>query len=99
MRAGASRRMQEPSLIIVLGSLIAVLGGALAFLLIRARSARHMAGEAGAHYFTLIEQSPNGVLVADVTTLRILVANTAIQRSLGYSLSELRSLTLGQLFI
>jgi diguanylate cyclase (GGDEF)-like protein/PAS domain S-box-containing protein len=90
--------MQEPSLIIILGSIVAILGGALAFLIFRARSARHMAGEADSHFFALIEQSPNGVLIAEGGTLRILAANAALQRSLGYSLSELRSLTLGQLF-
>ncbi len=55
-------------------------------------------GEAGSYYHALIEQSPNGVLIAEASTLRIVAANAALQRSLGYSLSELRSLTLGQLF-
>jgi len=90
--------MQEPSLIIVLGAVIACLGGALAFWIFRARATRHVTGEAGSYYHALIEQSPNGVLIAEAATLRIVAANSALQRSLGYSLSELRSLTLAQLF-
>src|SRR5689334_16127115 len=90
--------MQEPSLIIVLGAVIAVLGGALAFWIFRARATRQATGENGGHYCALVEQSPNGVLIAEASTLRIVAANSALQRSLGYSLSELRSLTLGQLF-
>jgi diguanylate cyclase (GGDEF)-like protein/PAS domain S-box-containing protein len=90
--------MQEPSLIIVLGVLLAFCGGALAFVVFRARAARSLVGEVGSHYHSLVEQSPNGVLIAEASTLRILAANSALQRSLGYSLSELRSLTLGQLF-
>jgi len=90
--------MQEPSLIIVLGGLIALFGGALAFVVFRARGARSIASEMGSHYHALVEQSPNGVLIAEASTLRILAANAALQRSLGYSLSELRALTLDQLF-
>ena len=90
--------MQEPTLIIFLGSVAAVLGGALAFMVFRAQSARRAAAVAGTHYHALIEQSPNGVLIAEGHTLRIVAANSALQRSLGYTLDELRSLTLGQLF-
>src|SRR5882724_6723419 len=90
--------MQEPSLIIVLGSIVAGFGGVLAFVVFRARAARRTLSEAGSHYHALIEQSPNGVLIADAATFRVLAANTALQRSLGYSLDELRSLSLGQLF-
>ncbi len=90
--------MQDPSLIIGLLSAIAVLGGALAFMLFRSRSARRLATVAGSHYHALVEQSPNGVLIADAGTLRILAGNSAAQRNLGYTLDELRSLTLTQLF-
>ena len=90
--------MQEPSFIIVLGGLLALFGGALAFVVFRARGAQSVASEMGTHYHALVEQSPNGVLIAEASTLRILAANAALQRSLGYSLSELRALTLDQLF-
>src|SRR5262245_36959807 len=90
--------MQEPSLTIVLVSVIAVLGGSLAFLAYRTRASRRASAAAGSHYHALIEASPNGVLIADASTLRIIAANTALQKSLGYSLDQLRSLTLTQIF-
>ena len=65
---------------------IAIMGVALAFLLIRSRSSKRHAAVAEAHYHALVEQSPNGVLVADLATLRIVAGNAALQRSLGYSL-------------
>jgi diguanylate cyclase (GGDEF)-like protein/PAS domain S-box-containing protein len=45
------------------------------------------------------EQSPNGMLVVDSTSLRVIAANPAIQRSLGYVLPELLEMTLEQLFV
>jgi diguanylate cyclase (GGDEF)-like protein/PAS domain S-box-containing protein len=45
-----------------------------------------------------IEQSPNGMLLADTRTGRVVDANPAIQQSLGYSLAELRQLSLAQIF-
>jgi diguanylate cyclase (GGDEF)-like protein/PAS domain S-box-containing protein len=44
------------------------------------------------------DQSPNGMLVADSQTLKVIAANPALQRSLGYTLSELRGMTLTNLF-
>ena len=44
------------------------------------------------------DQSPNGMLIADSHTLKVIAANPALQRSLGFTLLELREMTLGQLF-
>jgi diguanylate cyclase (GGDEF)-like protein/PAS domain S-box-containing protein len=90
--------LHTSGLVYWLAGTIAVMGVALAFLTFRALSARGLATVAGSHYHALIEQSPNGVLIADATTLRIVAANSALQRSLGYSLGELRGMTLGQVF-
>ncbi|HEY6482917.1 MAG TPA: EAL domain-containing protein [Steroidobacteraceae bacterium] len=46
----------------------------------------------------IFEQWPNGVLMADAETLKVIDANLTLQRSLGYSLRELRNLTLLQVF-
>jgi len=43
------------------------------------------------------EQSPNGAIIADAGNLQIIDANPAAQRTLGFSLAELRKLTLTQL--
>jgi diguanylate cyclase (GGDEF)-like protein/PAS domain S-box-containing protein len=91
--------MQHSSLIPWLISAVAVLAAALALMIYRARARYRLTTIAAGHYHALIEQSPNGVLIADAGTLRIIAGNSAIQRHLGYSLDELRSLTLNQLFI
>ena len=44
------------------------------------------------------EQSPNGILIVDAGTLRILDANSALQRTLGFRLEELTELDLTQVF-
>jgi diguanylate cyclase (GGDEF)-like protein/PAS domain S-box-containing protein len=44
------------------------------------------------------EQSPNGMLIVNAETLRILDANPALQRTLGFSLDELLKLDLAQVF-
>jgi len=90
--------MQEHSLIVGLAVTIAFLGASLAFLIHRVRSLRRLGAVAGSHYQALVDQSPNGVLVVCAITLKVIVANSAFQRSLGYTLDELRALTLGQLF-
>jgi diguanylate cyclase (GGDEF)-like protein/PAS domain S-box-containing protein len=89
--------MQRHSLNFGLVSAIAAVGVALALTWFRMRS-RARAADVASHYLAAIEQSPNGMVIADATTLRILVANPALQRSLGYTLDELKSLTLGQVF-
>jgi len=50
-----------------------------------------------ARYRAVLEQSPNGMVLADAATLRILDANPAFLRALGYPLAELRALTLHQI--
>jgi diguanylate cyclase (GGDEF)-like protein/PAS domain S-box-containing protein len=50
-------------------------------------------------YRAVLEQSPNGTLIADADSFRILEANPALQQGLGYSLNELRGMTLPQLFV
>ncbi|HTV52593.1 MAG TPA: EAL domain-containing protein [Steroidobacteraceae bacterium] len=49
-------------------------------------------------YRAVLEQSPNGMLISDAATLRIIDSNPALLASLGYSLVELREMTLPQLF-
>jgi diguanylate cyclase (GGDEF)-like protein/PAS domain S-box-containing protein len=44
------------------------------------------------------EQSPNGILMVNAETLRIMDANLALQRILGFSLEELLRLDLSQVF-
>jgi diguanylate cyclase (GGDEF)-like protein/PAS domain S-box-containing protein len=90
--------MQEHPLVAGLAVTIALMGAALAFLIYRVRSFRRLSAVAGSHYQALVDQSPNGVLVVCATSLKVIVANSAFQRSLGYTLDELRSFTLGQLF-
>jgi len=79
-----------------LGALFGALGSALALpwlqRLFRSRARQTLALEA------TFDQSPNGMLVADSLTLKVIAANPALQRSLGYSASELREMTLPQLF-
>ncbi|HWG76697.1 MAG TPA: EAL domain-containing protein [Steroidobacteraceae bacterium] len=80
---------------ILMGMLLAAAAGAVAgeYVLSRRRGARQ-----AARYSASLEQSPNGVLLAEAETLRILDANAAAQRNLGYTHAELRALTLLQLF-
>ncbi|MBX5461335.1 MAG: EAL domain-containing protein [Steroidobacteraceae bacterium] len=74
------------------------LGGiAIAFLCARLRRFGSATAAAANHFRAAIEQAPQGVLIADATTLRILSANRAAQRSSGYSLRELRGLRVPQL--
>jgi diguanylate cyclase (GGDEF)-like protein/PAS domain S-box-containing protein len=62
------------------------------------QAARRSSAARDARYRAVVEQSPNGVLIVDATTLRILDANPALERSLGYTLEELRTQSLQQLF-
>ena len=64
---------------------------------LRTRS-RSRLGRADHAHRAAFEQSPNGVLLVDAESLRIVDANPAVQRNLGYTLEELRGLTLSQLF-
>jgi diguanylate cyclase (GGDEF)-like protein/PAS domain S-box-containing protein len=76
-------------------SIIAIAAGGLStFWLLTSR--KH--ASRGSRYAAMLEQSPTGTLIADAISLRVIDANLAFQRSLGYSLSELRGLLLTQLF-
>jgi len=44
------------------------------------------------------EQSPNSMLIVDADTLKVIDANAASHRNLGYSLEQIRALSLEQLF-
>jgi diguanylate cyclase (GGDEF)-like protein/PAS domain S-box-containing protein len=90
--------LNSPGLVYGLVATVAVLAAALALVIYRSRRMRASAIAAGNHYHALIEQSPNGVLIADAVTLRILAANAAFQRSLGYNLDQLRGFTVAQIF-
>jgi diguanylate cyclase (GGDEF)-like protein/PAS domain S-box-containing protein len=90
--------MQEHPLVAGLAVTIVLMGAALAFLIYRVRSSRRLSAVAGSHYQALVDQSPNGVLVVCATSLKVIVANAAFQRSLGYTLDELRNFSVGQLF-
>ncbi|TLY64262.1 MAG: PAS domain S-box protein, partial [Gammaproteobacteria bacterium] len=70
---------------------------AFSVLWLRTRS-RSRLGRADQAHRAAFEQSPNGVLLVDAESLRIVDANPAVQRNLGYTLEELRGLTLSQLF-
>jgi PAS domain S-box-containing protein len=48
-------------------------------------------------YHTVVEQTAESILLVDVKTERVLEANTALQRSLGYTSEELRQMTLREI--
>jgi diguanylate cyclase (GGDEF)-like protein/PAS domain S-box-containing protein len=62
------------------------------------QAARRSSAARDARYRAVVEQSPNCVLIADASNFRILDANPAVERSLGFSLEELRTQSLPQLF-
>jgi diguanylate cyclase (GGDEF)-like protein/PAS domain S-box-containing protein len=83
--------------------MMGMIGGSLALLLGAAAvalAARQLLGRRrrGARYRAALEQSPNGVLIADADTLRVIDANAALQQGFDYTLEELRGMTLTQLF-
>ena len=72
-----------------------LIGAAGALPMLRALMGRRRA----AQYRAVFEQSPNGLLIAHGESFRIVEANPAMQQSLGYSIRELRKLTLPQLLV
>jgi diguanylate cyclase (GGDEF)-like protein/PAS domain S-box-containing protein len=60
------------------------------------RLGRH--GFASSPYHAAVEQWPEGVVIADAASGRILLANRAFIQSCGHSLRELKQLKLGELF-
>src|SRR5215469_6769632 len=76
--------------------LLAVASVTWGFFVLRAWRARRLHD---AHYRAALEQSPNGMLLADAASLRILDANPAFLAAIGYSLAELRERVLTQVFV
>src|SRR5579862_6363116 len=89
----ASRSMLSAS--VGLGALIT---GLVTLLLTLWLAARRSNAARDARYRAVLEQSPNGLLIADALALRVVDANPAVQRMLGYSLEELRAQTLTDVF-
>jgi diguanylate cyclase (GGDEF)-like protein/PAS domain S-box-containing protein len=87
--------MQGLSIHLALACSLAVSGVLLALLWRRKRPRPNATGDA---YLAAIEQSPHGMLLADATTLQVLVANRAFLESQGRSPEELKSLTLKEVF-
>src|SRR5262249_28683246 len=52
-----------------------------------------------AHFKALIDQSTDGIVIADPRTQALLYANPAFSAALGYTEAEVRALTLGDLFV
>jgi len=75
---------------------VGILATGLGFPSLRAQCRRWLQGADAAR--AAFEQSPNGVLIVDADSLQIIDANPALQRSLGYTLCEVRGLTLEQVF-
>ena len=85
------------SLMFVLGTLLALLAGALWVLWRRAlgESAHHRLAES--RYQSLFDQSPAGIVTIDLGTQRICSANPQFQRLVGYSQVELQPMTAREL--
>ena len=80
-----------------LAGLIGALAGALAVLVFRAVR-RKRRGRGNDPLQAAFDQSPNGMLLVDAGTLKVIAANPALQGSLGYTPDELGALTLAELF-
>src|SRR5579872_4031682 len=72
---------------------------AAGFVMLRFRAgARKDAGPGSSVHRAAFEQSPNSMLVVDADSLKVVDANAAAQRNLGYTLDQFLSLTAAQLF-
>src|SRR5579862_4921532 len=89
----AAHSMQALSLLLLL-----VLSAAATTMLLIWWRARRNGGSRDARYRAVLEQSPNGTVIANAESFAIIDANPAFQQSIGYSLEELRRMTLPQLF-
>ena len=85
--------------VIALAALFVVLAVALGafFQARRARSPKKSESDRSPHR-AAFEQSPHGALIVDAETLKVVEANPASQRNLGYTLDELRALAVNELF-
>ena len=77
----------------------AVALGALALVGFRLRGRLRPQGAANSHYFDAVEQSPNGVLIAEAASFRIVTANATALRNLGYTVDELQGLALTEVLV
>jgi diguanylate cyclase (GGDEF)-like protein/PAS domain S-box-containing protein len=91
--------MQGSSLNLAFIAAIVALAAVLAWMAFRLRKRAHTTSGASTHYSAAVDQSPNGVLIADAATFRILAANPTAQHSLGYTLEEMQRLVLTQVLI
>ena len=82
---------------IALGGQVLVLAGAFVLWRSRARSQKEPDRSHAAHR-AAFEQSSNSVLIVDADSLKVLDANAASQRNFGYTLEELLTLAVGELF-
>jgi len=82
-----------------LGGVITLLAITLLVIGVRAQRATRDVEAPETPFHAALEQSPNGALVADASTLMIVASNPALCRTLGYSDAELRKLTLADVFV
>jgi len=84
--------------LIALAAQVLVLLGAFV-LVFKARSRSRCDSEsANQAHRAAFEQSPNSMLIVDADTLKVLDANAASHRNLGYSIEQTRTLSLAELF-
>ena len=84
--------------LIALAAQVLVLLGAFV-LVFKARSRSRCDSEsANQAHRAAFEQSPNSMLIVDAETLKVLDANAASHRNLGYSIEQTRTLSLAELF-
>ncbi len=85
-------------IVIVLDSVWLVLAFALGAAAAAWWSRRRGASEGARAHLAAFAQSPNGMLLVDAGTLRIIDANPALVRSVGIPLAELRGAAIGSIF-
>ena len=86
-------------LVLALAASLVVLAAALGVLL-RPRGARAQKNSQSEHsaHRAAFEQSPNAALIVDAATLKVVEANPALRRTLGYTAEEVRALSVQDLF-
>ncbi len=90
-------RREEVTSLELLGAMLALALTGTAVALGQLARRHRVGGGRGAHR-AAFAQSPHGMLVVDAGSLKIVDANPALLRSLGYSLRELRKMPLAEIF-